>query len=259
MMKKLCALLLMLCMVCVFAGCSSTPKPAEKKTIKIAAAASLEKILVQKLIPMYQEANPNVKLEGTYASSGKLQTQIEQGMNVDVFISAANKQMQALNDKGFIASSKPLLKNELVLIVPKTNSNPEIKAFTDFTKAKHPAVGDPKSVPAGQYAKEALTNLKLWNDVEKKLSLGTNVVEVLNWVAEGSADAGLVYATDAVSNGKVKIIAPAPQGSLKKPVIYPVGILKKSANAQEAAKLVEFFNSDKAQKVFQEYGFKKAQ
>lgn len=242
-------------------GCASLTKSAGEKTVvlRIAAAASLEKIFVQRLLPMYQKENPAVKLEVTYAGSGKLQTQIEQGLVVELFIPAANKQMDVLQAKGYIASSQPLLKNELVLIVPKDKSNAAIKSFSDFAKAKQPAVGDPKSVPAGQYAKEALLQLKLWDEVVPRLSLGTNVVEVLHWVAEGSADAGLVYATDAASNVKVKVIAAAPKGVLKKPIVYPIGILKKAADNKAAASFVEFLQSERAQKVFAEYGFRRAE
>lgn len=254
MLKKLSLAFIVASLFLCVCGCGRQAGP-KQVSVKIAAAASLEKIFVQKLLPMYQQAHPHVKLEGTYAGSGKLQIQIEQGLGADVFISASNKQMEILTAKGFIASSKPLLKNELVLIVPKNNSNPAIKNFADFSKAKQPAVGDPKSVPAGQYAKDALTRLKLWNKVEPRLSYGTNVVEVLNWVAEGSADAGLVYATDAASNARVQVIAVAPAGSLSKPVIYPVGILKQAATKKEAAEFVEFLQSEPARKVFREYGF----
>lgn len=241
-------------------GCASLTKSAGEKTavLRIAAAASLEKVFVQRLLPMYQKENPDVKLEVTYAGSGKLQTQIEQGLVVELFIPAAHKQMDVLQAKGYIASSQPLLKNELVLIVPKDKRNAAIKSFSDFAKAKQPAIGDPKSVPAGQYAKEALLQLKLWDEVAPRLSLGTNVVEVLHWVAEGSADAGLVYATDAASNAKVKVIAAAPKGVLKKPIVYPIGILKKAADNKAAASFVEFLQSERAQKVFAEYGFRRA-
>lgn len=258
-MKRNLLTIIFLLLLCSLLGCGRQERPSEPKTaeIKIAAAASLEKILTQKLIPIYQQTHPDIKISGTYASSGKLQTQIEQGLRADIFISAAAKQMNSLEDKGLIASSQNLLKNELVLIVPAENGNPDIKTFYDFPKARHPAIGDPKSVPAGQYAKEALTALHLWNKVEKELSLGTNVVEVLNWVAEGSADAGLVYATDAAGNPKVKIVAVAPADSLKKPVIYPVGILKHTADNKAAADFIDFLCSQQAQAVFRKYGFQK--
>ena len=173
----------------------------------------MEKVFTQKLIPMYQQKHPGIKIEGVYDASGKLQAQIESGLAADVFISAANKQMNALSDKGYMDKStvKPLLENKLVLIVPKSGS--EIKGFEDFSKAKHPAIGDPASVPAGQYAKEALTKLGQWDGIQDKVSLGTNVTQVLNWVAEGSGDAGLVYATDAaLLKDKVTVVAEAPAG-----------------------------------------------
>ena len=114
--------------------------------------------------------------------------------------------------------------------------------------------GDPASVPAGQYAKEVLTSLNLWAEVLEKASLGTNVTEVLNWVAEGSADAGIVYSTDAASTGKVKVVAEAPEGSVSK-VIYPVGIVKASKDEASAKKFIEFLQTDQAKKAFESFGF----
>ena len=107
----------------------------------------------------------------------------------------------------------------------------------------------------GQYSEEALTNLGLWEEVSAKASFGTNVTEVLNWVAEGSADAGIVYATDAATTDKVKVVAEAPAESLAEPAIYPVGVVTASANKEAAQKFVEFLQSEEAIKVFEEYGF----
>ena len=167
--------------------------------------------------------------------------------------------MNALSDKGYMDKStvKPLLENKLVLIVPKSGS--EIKGFNDFSKAKHPAIGDPASVPAGQYAKEALTKLGQWDGIQSKVSLGTNVTQVLNWVAEGSADAGLVYATDAaLLKDKVTVVAEAPAGSLKKPVIYPIGVLAKAPQAEAAKDFAAFLQTEEAMKIFAAYGFAQA-
>ena len=152
---------------------------------------------------------------------------------------------------------KPLLENKLVLIVPKSGS--EIKGFNDFSKAKHPAIGDPARVPAGQYAKEALSKLDQWDAIQSKVSLGTNVTQVLNWVAEGSADAGLVYATDAaLLKDKVTVVAEAPAGSLKKPVIYPIGVLAKAPQAEAAKDFAAFLQTEEAMKIFAAYGFAQA-
>lgn len=225
-------------------------------TVMLAAAASLEKSFTEQLIPMFEAQYPNVKIEGTYDSSGKLQSQIEAGADVDIFFSAALKQMQALQEEGYIDAdaSIDLLENKIVLIVPK-GSEEGYTSFEDIVNADMAAIGDPESVPAGQYGKEALENLGLWSEVENKLSLGTNVTEVLNWVAEQSADAGIVYATDAASiPEKVTVIAAAPEGSVSK-VIYPVAELKDTANKEAADAFMEFLQSADALKVFEEAGF----
>ncbi|MGD9567732.1 MAG: molybdate ABC transporter substrate-binding protein [Sedimentibacter sp.] len=280
-MKKVISLILVLCLVFSLAGCSTnTPveenKPQEEPkteapaqepaqpaqepaapeaTILLAAAASLKSCMDNELIPLFTEQNPNITVNVTYDSSGKLQTQIEEGAEVDVFMSAAMKQMNALNEKGLIVENSiiELLENKIVLIVPK-GSDKDISTFEHIVRAEAIAVGDPESVPAGQYAKEALENLGLWEQVLPLASLGTNVTEVLNWVAEGSADTGVVYATDAASNDKVEVVAEAPEGSVSK-VIYPVGIVKVTKNEDAAKIFTEFLQSDDAIKIFESYGF----
>ncbi len=254
MKKNLSLVLVILCLLLSFAGCSSNTT-SKQTTITVAAAASLKNCMDDKLIPAFQAKYPNIKVQTTYDSSGKLQTQIEQGANVDVFFSAAMKQMTALTDKDLVTKDSvvQLLQNKIVLIVP-LNSTKGIASFTDITKADKIALGDPASVPAGQYAKDAYTKLNMWDKVSAKASLGTNVTEVLNWVAAGSADAGVVYATDAASNKNVKVVAEAPAGSVSK-VIYPVGIVKASKNQDAAKSFVEFLKSDEAIKVFESYGF----
>lgn len=234
---------------------------AEETEILVAAAASLKNAYEEELIPMFEEQYPGVTVKGTYDSSGKLQTQIEEGLEADVFMSAAKKQMKALDEEGMIDSDSivDLLENKIVLIVP-TGSDKGIQSFEDIVKADSIALGDPASVPAGQYSEEALTNLGLWDQIQDKTSFGTNVTEVLNQVAAGSADAGIVYATDAASMAdQVEVVAEAPEGSLKTKVIYPVAVVKGSANTEVAANFVEFLTSDEAMKVFEAYGFSKAE
>ncbi|MDR1619591.1 MAG: molybdate ABC transporter substrate-binding protein [Clostridiales bacterium] len=284
-MKRLIGIFAVLCiLVSLLAGCTtSAPTPAatdpavtpaatdapaaptalpepdpDPVTILVAAAASLENSYVSSLIPMFTVQYPWITVEGTYDSSGKLQTQIEEGLAADVFMSAANKQMTALVDGGFIdpASVIKLLENEIVLIAP-IDSDTAIASFEDVGQAETIAVGDPESVPAGQYASEALTSLGVWDGIQDKISLGTNVTEVLNWVAEGSADIGFVYATDAAQiPDKVKILASAPAGSLATKVIYPVGILAASEKQDAAQLFVSFLQSSEAIAVFEAAGFK---
>lgn len=283
-MKKLLSVLLAALMLFAIAGCgASEPAPApaepaqeaapaepapgsepagepavseEPVTILVAAAASLEYSYKDELIPMFTERYPYITVEGTYDSSGKLQTQIEEGLEADVFMSAATKQMNALKDESLIDADSivDLLENKIVLIAP-AGSDPAAKSFETAADAATIAVGDPESVPAGQYAREAFTSLGLWDAVSAKASLGTNVTEVLNWVAEGSADVGVVYATDAATTDRVQVVAEAPEGSLEKKIIYPVGIVAASQHKDAARLFVEFLQSDEALAVFEKYGF----
>jgi len=234
----------------------TTTAAAKETTILVAAAASLKYSYDEELIPMFVAANPGIKVDATYDSSGKLQTQIEEGLGADVFMSAATKQMNALKDENMVDADSivNLLENKIVLIVP-TGMDAKVTGFEDIANADMIAIGDPESVPAGQYAKEALTSLGLWDAVDAKSTKGTNVTEVLNWVAEGSADAGIVYATDAATTDKVQVIAEAPEGSLAAKVIYPVGIVTASENKEAAQKFVQFLQSDEAIAVFEKYGF----
>lgn len=228
-----------------------------EQSILVAAAASLKNAYEDKLIPMFEEQYPGVTVEGTYDSSGKLQTQIEEGLEADVFMSAATKQMKALDEEGLIASDTmvDLLENKIVLIVP-AGSDSKIDSFEKIGDAASIALGDPESVPAGQYAKEALTNLNVWDSIQDKVSFGTNVTEVLNQVAAASADAGIVYATDAASMAdQVTVIAEAPEGSLEKKVIYPVAVVKATEHEDAAKAFVDFLQTPEAMEVFESYGF----
>lgn len=235
--------------------------PGQDTEILVAAAASLKNAYEEELIPMFQDKYPGVTVKGTYDSSGKLQTQIEEGLEADVFMSAAPKQMTALDEEGLIVSDTitSLLENKIVLIVP-SDSDSGFTRFEDIENAESIALGDPASVPVGQYSEEALTSLGIWDKIQDKVSFGTNVTEVLNQVAAASADAGIVYATDAASMAdQVKVVAEAPEGSLAKKVIYPVAVVKNTANAEAAGNFVEFLKTDESMKVFESYGFTKGE
>ena len=234
-----------------------TPETEEQTEILVAAAASLKNAYEEELIPMFQEEHPEIAVTGTYDSSGKLQTQIEEGLEADVFMSAATAQMDALNEEGLIQTDTivNLLENKIVLIAPASGGE-ELNSFEDIVKAQSIALGDPASVPAGQYAREALTSLGLWDQIQDRVSFGTNVTEVLNQVAASSADAGIVYATDAASMPEdVRVIGEAPEGSLAEPVIYPVAVTASSAHPEEARAFVDFLQTEEAMEVFESYGF----
>lgn len=259
-MKKL--WLLSICaLVLVGCGTNETTKTSkneeevkEERILQVAAAASMENVFEERLIPEF-EAKTGIKIEGVYDASGKLQTQIEAGLGAGIFISAAPKQVNALIELGFIKedNSKELLENKVVLI-QGVNSNQEAKSFVDLSKANTVALGDPASVPIGQYSEEILDNLNIRESVEGKVSYATNVTEVLRWVEEGSADIGIVYATDASSSDKVEIIAEAGSAELNSKVIYPVAMLGDDPT-KEAKEFYEFLFTKDAQDALKEFGF----
>lgn len=236
-------------------GTDSNETNEEPVTILVAAAASMQPSL-EELNTLFQDKYPYITVDGTYDSSGKLQTQIEEGMDADVFLSAAMKQMDTLKEENMVDEDTivQLLENKIVLIVPKDIES-QVTSFDDILNASQIAIGDPASVPAGQYAKEVFENLGIFREVEAKASLGTNVTEVLNWVAEGIADAGVVYATDAATTEEVVVVADAPEGTLQEPVIYPVGIVSASQKKEAAKLYVEFLQSEDAKVIFEKYGF----
>lgn len=272
--KRIGAVALAVCMVLSCAGCGGASNKGAsegttevtteggKSKILVAAAASLQATFDNELIPLFEKENPEITVEGTYASSGDLQQQIESGLDADVFFSAATSNMDTLTEEKLIDEDTvvDLLKNDVVLITPK-DSKLGIKSFKDITKADTIAIGDPESVPAGKYAKEILINLDVYNEVEKKASLGASVTEVLSWVAEGSADAGIVYATDAQTentNGddkEVEVVATAEDSMMQTPVVYPVGVVSASTHKDEAKAFEDFLQTDEAKAILEKAGF----
>ena len=239
------------------ASSSASPSSAKPEiNLTIAAAASLTDV-TKEIAAQYKKAAPNVTLTFTYGSSGALQTQIEQGAPVDIFMSAAKKQMDALDQKKLIETSTRvnLLENKLVLITPK-NSTLGIKSFEDLAKSnvKKIAVGDPKSVPAGQYADQVFTSLKISDQVKPKLNFGTDVRQVLTWVESGNSDCGIVYSTDAKTTANVTIVCEAPAGSCDK-VIYPVAVVKSSKQSAASQDFIKFMESSEIATLFTNFGF----
>lgn len=232
-------------------GCG---KEEKAKEILVGAAASLKPVM-EELQTVYGDENPDVTVTFNFAGSGTLEQQIREGAPIDLFISAAEKQMDSLSKDDLILEDTrvELLRNQLVLVVPK-DSTLGISGFEDISKAPVIAVGDPESVPAGQYAKEVFDSIGITQEVEGKATYGKDVTEVLAWVSSGDADAGVVYATDAISDENVTIAAYAPEGSHSK-IVYPAAVIKASGEAEGARSFLEFLGTQEAEDVFVEYGF----
>lgn len=234
----------------------SVPANAQSSTLLIAAAASLKESL-EALDPVFEKANPGIKVNYNFAASGPLQQQIEQGAPVDLFISAATKQMDALQQKNLILTEtrRNLLSNSLVLVVLR-NSTLGLMDFKQLTNAnvKKISVGEPRSVPAGQYAKEVFKNLGILEQLRPKLVYGNSVRNVLGTVESGNADAGVVYATDAKISNQVKQVATAP-AKLHTPIVYPMAIISASRHQAAARTYAQFLTGRDARAVFKQYGF----
>lgn len=258
-MKKLCVIIILSIMLpFIVSGCSNNgvAKQSEKKKVEltVSAAASLQDAL-NTIKVSFEKDYPNIKVNNNFGASGTLEQQILQGAPVDLFFSAAEDKFDNLVSKGLIEkkNSFNLVKNELVLIVPN-NSKRDIQSFKNLNKAIKIAMGTPETVPAGEYGKQTLMNLKLWDVMKGKVVYGKDVRQVLTYVETGNVDAGIVYKTDALISNKVKIVDTAAD-SMHDPIVYPIGIIKTSAHAKEAKTFYDYLQSGKAMKVLENYGF----
>jgi len=225
-----------------------------QSSLTISAAASLKDALTE-AENAYRQGHANLNFANNFGSSGTLAAQIDQGAPVDVFLSAAAKPMDDLQAKGLIvaATRRNLLRNTLVLIAPPNSSLKDFQGLTG-SSVRVVAIGDPASVPAGQYGKQTLAALKVMDKINSKVVLAKDVRQVLTYVETGNADAGLVYATDARISGKVRVVATAPE-STHDAIVYPVAVVKGSRSEDAARKFLEYLRTPQAQAVFVKYGF----
>jgi molybdate transport system substrate-binding protein len=213
---------------------------------------------VEELSRRFHQAHPRVVLRYNFGASGELQKQIEAGAPVDVFVSAADRQMDELEGKGLIAAGtrRTFARNALSVIVP-ADTRLVVSVPSDLLKpqVQRLAIGNPKTVPAGRYAEESLRRLGLWEALRSKLVFGENVRQVLEYVARGEVEAGFVYATDlAARAGLVReSFRPAP-GSYG-PVRYPVAVVGGSPHTPLGEGFIALLVSREGQEVLARFGF----
>ncbi len=221
----------------------------------VSAAASLKEVL-EEIKPIYHQSQPNVNISYNFGASGALQQQIEQGAPADIFISAGKKQVDTLEQKGLVVpeTRTNLANNRLVLILPKNGVT--ITGFSELKTAniKKIAIGEPRSVPAGQYAEQVLKKLAIYNQVQSKLVFANNVRQVLAVVESGNADAGLVYATDARVSQNVRVVVAADAQDHAQ-IVYPAAVIKRSQQVSAAKGFLQFLSSNEAKTIFKKYGF----
>lgn len=248
------AVLMMVTVACGSQDKAPEQQGADKVELNISAAASLTDAC-NELKELYAKEHPNVNINYNFAASGPLAKQIEEGAPVDVFISANQDKMDGLAEKELIINDtrKDLLTNIVVLIAQKDSG---IKDFMDLAKpeVEKLSIGEPASVPVGDYSQQILKNLNIWEQVESKLLLAKSVRQVLAYVDSGNVDAGIVYKTDAMIAENAVIVAEAPEGT-HEPVIYPMAVIKDSKNIDEAKKFADFLKSKEASEILTKYGF----
>lgn len=228
--------------------------PARTTTLTLSVAASLTET-VGEIEAQYRQGHTDVGFRNNFGGSGTLAREIEQGAPVDVFLAAAAGPMDELQAKGLIdaGSRRDLLRNELVLIAPRDSGLQGFAGLADGS-VRQIALGDPGSVPAGLYGKQTLTALKLFDRVKGKIVLAKDVRQVLTYVETGNADAGLVYATDAQGDARVRIIATAPEET-HEPIVYPVAVVGAGRESGAAQQFVEYLRGRDAAAIFVKHGF----
>lgn len=241
---------LAMCLLGSFSACHR-PQP---EVVTVSAAASLTEAL-QEIEGVYQQSHPEVELRNNYGSSGTLAREIENGAPVDAFVAAASRPMDELEARHLVVaeSRRNLLRNSLVLIAPRGSQLSSFEQLRD-SHVRTIALGDPASVPAGQYGRQVLASLHLLEGLKARLVLAKDVRQVLAYVETGNADAGIVYATDALTSPKVQVVATAPEAT-HDPIVYPAAAIANGQHEQAARAFIEYLGTAPARSVFVRRGF----
>ena len=261
-MKRYVFLILgILIIVLALVGCGSNTskesgKPSTSEKITISAAASLKGALTE-LADAYKKEHhlQDDQIAINFAGSGTLRQQIEQGAPAAVFISADQKNMKLLQDKELVTEVKPFVTNSLVLVVPKGKDKVSLDQLSSVNRL---VLGEPATVPAGNYGKQVLTKMGIWDSMQDKIVYAKDVKAVTAAISQGAGDAGFIYKTDAIAAGDAVQIAAETPADSHDPVMYPIGIVKKY-DSQLAKDFYKFLTTPEAQKVLEKYGFTGAQ
>jgi molybdate transport system substrate-binding protein len=217
------------------------------------AAASLKNALVEIAVAWEKPTGNHIRLN--LESSGTLARQIQEGAPADIFFSADEAKMNDLEKKGLIVpeTRKSLLSNQLAIIIP-AKSPATVTQALDLLSLQKIAVGEPKTVPAGIYAREYLTGLGLWNRLHGRIIPCENVRAALAAVGSGNADAGIVYKTDALISTSVKtaFLVPLHEGPQ---ISYSIAVVQSGKSKTAAQSFIEFVSSESGSRIFKKYGF----
>lgn len=229
--------------------------PAQATEITVSAAASLREAFTA-MQQEFQNQHPDMRVNTNFAASNPLLKQLQEGAPVDVFASADQATMDKAAASKVIdpASRVNFAVNDLVMIVPAKGSVRQVEDL-NTPAVQRIAIGNPESVPAGRYARQALQSLGQWDKLKDKLVMGESVRQVLDYVARGEVDAGFVYMTDAKISAPKTEIRATMQGH--DPVVYPIALCSASKNAKAAQEFIAFVMSKDGEEILKKYGFKK--
>ena len=231
--------------------------PARAQEMTISAAISTKEV-VEELGRGFMAARPGVTLRYNFGSSGELQKQIEAGAPVDLFISAAQRQMDELEKKGLVvAATRRIFARNVLTVVKPTDSKIDISKPADLLdpRVTKIVIGNPKTVPVGQYTEESLRTLGLWDRLQPKLVFAENVRQALDYVARGEVDAGFVYTTDAAVRRQQVTEAFRPAEDTYRPVLYPAAMVAGAQQAALAQAVLELLVGREGRAVLARFGF----
>jgi molybdate transport system substrate-binding protein len=233
------------------------PPAAVAQELTFSVAISM-KDATEELGRRFMQARPGVVLRYNWGSSGELQKQIEAGAPVDLFVSAAARQMDELEKKGLIlAATRRVFARNVLTIVKPADSRLDLARAADLLdpRVTKIVIGNPRTVPAGQYAEESLRALGLWDRLQPKLVFSENVRQALDYVARGEVDAGFVYTTDVAVRGRDVKEALRPSEDTYRPVTYPVAVVKDTRQPALARAFIDLLVSQEGQQVLARLGF----
>src|SRR4051812_18880946 len=233
-------------LLALLSGCAR-PRAAN---LTVSVAASLQTVMTE-VVAGYSPA----RVDLNFGASGALAQQIARGAPVDIFFSASSRSMDELAKQHLVLpdTRRDLLRNEILLIAASTSPVDSFDALAR-PQVKVVALGEPESVPAGEYGRQTLVSMHLWDRVHPKIVLAKDVRQVLAYVATGNADAGIVYATDARTSSEVRVVSVAPAQS-HDAILYPVAVIRASHHAAAARAFTAYLAGPEARALFEARGF----
>ncbi len=246
---------LILVFVLMTGGCGTDSDKTDSQNNVIVFAAAVTIDAVTEIADLFKKET-GINVTTNFASSSALAQQIEFGADADIFISANKKWADELENKQLVAKRETILGNSIVIILPVnstlTGDSPEMLLQREVRSI---SMGEPSSVSAGIYGKEALVKLGLWEKIDGKVVSAKDVRSALAYVETSAAEAGIVFFTDAAISDKVKIVYTFPDDAVDEPISYPAMILANAANPKNANLFFDFLKDSKSMSVFKKYGF----